>query len=588
MWHERIKTMKKNEGKNVKNWFANSRMVYKLGALILTALLALCMVGYIGYYFLHNANKSMDVMYDDRLIPVRLLNESRSHARGINGAVLEMMLTKDGKKTQELKEYIADRVKKNNENLATIEKTALDEKGKELLVRVTAAQQKNREARNQVVELASQNKDAEAYELYINKLSGLTNAYTDNLRDLSDYFAELSEQAKAQEDVMFEQAMKITVGSISAAFLVLVLIGWLVTRSITAPLQLLVAACKELASGDFSAKPRTVQRRDEIGQVADALVEMRENVRIVLNQVNVSTEQVAASSEELTASAEQSAQATVQVAATITEVAAGAAKQASAVDSTASVVEQMSASIQQVAANANVVSGMADKTTSAASQGDKAVNVAINQMKNIEKTVLSSAQVVIKLGERSKEIGQIVEAISGIAGQTNLLALNAAIEAARAGEQGRGFAVVAEEVRKLAEQSQEATKKIASLISEIQTETDSAVVAMNDGTREVKIGSEVVNTAGQAFKEIVSLIGEVSSQIREISAAIQQMASGSQQIVASVRDIDRISRETAGQTQTVSAATEEQSASMEEIAASSQALAKMAEELQNVVRRFRV
>ena len=165
-------------------------------------------------------------------------------------------------------------------------------------------------------------------------------------------------------------------------------------------------------------------------------------------------------------------------------------------------------------------------------------------------SVSSSAQVVAKLGERSKEIGQIVDAISGIAGQTNLLALNAAIEAARAGEQGRGFAVVAEEVRKLAEQSQEAAKQIANLISEIQTETDSAVVAMDDGTREVKIGTEVVNTAGQAFKEIVSLIAEVSSQIREISAAIQQMASGSQQIVASVRNIDSISKGTAGQTQT--------------------------------------
>jgi len=209
-------------------------------------------------------------------------------------------------------------------------------------------------------------------------------------------------------------------------------------------------------------------------------------------------------------------------------------------------------------------------------------------MVSIEQSVSSSAEVVTKLGERSKEIGQIVVTISGIAGQTNLLALNAAIEAARAGEQGRGFAVVAEEVRKLAEQSQEAAKQIANLISEIQSETDNAVVAMNEGAREVKVGADVVNNAGKAFKEIVSLISEVSTQIREISAAIQQMASGSQQIVAAVRDIDRISKDAAGQTQTVSAATEEQSASMEEIAAASQALAKMAEDLQSAVRKFRV
>ena len=570
------------------NWLANSRMVYKLGMLILIALVALCTIGYTGYYYLGQANKAMDTMYDDRLIPVKLLNESRSHARGINGAVLEMMLTTDAKKNQELKNYIADRVKKNNENLAIVEKAHLDAKATELLAKVKAAQQNNRVARNQVLELATQNKNAEAYALYDNKLSPLTTEYTDNLRDLADYFSKLSEQANAENDIMFERATKMAVGSIMVAVLILGLIGWLITKSITKPLQVMVQECEGLAAGDFREGQQKLSRADEIGQLADALTKMRSSMQTLLKKITESAEQVAASSEELTASAEQSAQATTQVAATISEVAQGAEEQVKAVHDTSAIVEQMSAGIQQVAANANEVSSVADKTTSAANQGGKAVDAAISQMVSIEQSVSNSARVVAKLGERSKEIGQIVDTISGIAGQTNLLALNAAIEAARAGEQGRGFAVVAEEVRKLAEQSQEAAKQIANLISEIQSETDNAVVAMSEGTREVKVGSEVVNTAGQAFKEIVTLIGEVSSQIREISAAIQQMASGSQQIVTSVRDIDRISKDAAGQTQTVSAATEEQSASMEEIAASSQALARMAEELQGAVRKFRV
>ena len=183
-------------------------------------------------------------------------------------------------------------------------------------------------------------------------------------------------------------------------------------------------------------------------------------------------------------------------------------------------------------------------------------------MGQIEQTVTRSSSVVAKLGERSKEIGQIVDTISGIAGQTNLLALNAAIEAARAGEQGRGFAVVAEEVRKLAEQSQGAAKQIAGLIGEIRNDTDSAVVAMNEGTKEVRIGTEVVNNAGQSFRDIYTSVSDVTGQVREISAAIEQMAAGSQQIVSSVKEIDVISKDTSAQAQTVSAATEEQSASM--------------------------
>ncbi|KYZ78014.1 hypothetical protein AXX12_00265 [Anaerosporomusa subterranea] len=410
------------------------------------------------------------------------------------------------------------------------------------------------------------------------------------LAEIHKYVQEQNEYIEKEIKGINEQESKMTVtlvvilsiglliGGVSAVF---------ITRPILASIRQGVSYAEAMAQGIFN-QHHEIKSKDEMGLLLQSLSNASDNLRSLIKQVSNSAELVAASSEELTASAEQSAQAANQVATTITDVAQGAEKQVQAVDTAVAVVEQMSAGIQQVAASANVVTGMADKTAAAAQQGDKAVEAAVSQMGSIEKTVSTSAQVVTKLGERSKEIGQIVDTISGIAGQTNLLALNAAIEAARAGEQGRGFAVVAEEVRKLAEQSQEAAKQIAILISEIQSETDKAVGAMNDGTREVKVGADVVNSAGQAFKEIVLLVNEESGQIKEISAAIQQMASGSQQIVASVRDIDRISQDTAGQTQSVSAATEEQSASMEEIAASSQALAKMAEDLQVAVRKFTV
>ena len=253
---------------------------------------------------------------------------------------------------------------------------------------------------------------------------------------------------------------------------------------------------------------------------------------------------------------------------------------------TAYTVEQMSANIQQISVNADGVAQSSDKTAKAANEGLRSVNTAVSQMAMIEETVTRSAQVVMQLGERSKEIGQIIDAIAGIAGQTNLLALNAAIEAARAGEQGKGFAVVAEEVRKLAEQSHDSAQQIAAMIKEIQIDTENAVVAMQKGTKEVAIGGQVVNTAGEVFQQIVVLVDQVLEQVSEISRAIQQAASGSQAVVFAVKDINEVSKDAAAQTQTVSAATQEQLASVQQIAASSRELAKMAEALQNAVKKF--
>ncbi|KYZ76795.1 chemotaxis protein [Anaerosporomusa subterranea] len=570
------------------NFFNNMKVSLKLGVLILVAFISLGAVGGIGYYYLQQASKDMNTMYAERLLPVKLLNENRAIVNRLNAAVLELMLTTDAKKNQTLKKTIDDGAKRFNDNLVEIEKSHLDSKAKELLAKTKSSLQKYREVRAQVINLALENKNAEAYAIYVTSVDALATETTDNLNNLSDYYAQLSTQMDADTQAAAAKATQITIGLLVAAFLILGLSGFFIARMITKPLNFMVSACEEFAAGDFRDKPRQMLRQDEVGQLADALVTMRGSIRTILKQVHESAEHVAASSEELTASAEQSAQAVTQVAGSISDIAQGAEKSLVAVDETSAVVEQMSAGIQQVAASANQVAGNSFQAAERAREGDKSVEKAVSQMAHIEQTVNNSAQVVAKLGERSKEIGQIVDTISGIAGQTNLLALNAAIEAARAGEQGRGFAVVAEEVRKLAEQSQDAAKQIATLIGEIQGDTDKAVVAMSEGTREVKVGTEVVTTAGQAFKEIATLVTQVSEQMKETSAATQQMAGASQHIVTSVKQIDEHTKAAVGKSQTVSAATEEQSASMEEIAASSQSLAKLAQDLQTAVRQFQV
>lgn len=471
-----------------------------------------------------------------------------------------------------------------------LEKKAISEQGRKLAQDLKKLDTAYDQYVEKIIVLKRAGKDQEAITLMRDQATPVAKELNAKVEEFMTFREKQIQEAFAQAQAAGDRARTLT-GSIALLTLVAGIgIGIIISRTVVGALQSATADLARLAKGDYSfhVPEAFLAKRDEIGTMARAMDDMIKAMQGVIGQVTSSAEHVAASSEQLTASSEQAARAAGQVAEAITDVATGATNQLKAVDETTNIVEQLSAGIQEVAANAGNVAATAQQTSTAALEGGKAVEKATNQMAQIEKAVDDSAQLVGKLGERSLEIGKIVDTISGIAGQTNLLALNAAIEAARAGEQGRGFAVVAEEVRKLAEQSQDAAKQIAELISEIREDTGKAVDAMSVGTHEVKTGTEVVNEAGRTFVQIVNLIGQVSDQVNDISAAIEQMAASSQHIVAAVKDIDKISKESSEHTQTVSAATEEQLASMEEIASSSQALAKMAEELRNVVSKFKV
>lgn len=387
----------------------------------------------------------------------------------------------------------------------------------------------------------------------------------------------------AQKDQLIRLLGVIAFGVLGVA----IFMTWLLARSITKPVAELVETVRQVADGDLTRRVE-VRSQDEIGELGRSFNAMGEQLLSLVRQVNQLAQALSASSEELSANADNSSKAAGQITGGIDTVAREAELQLQAVEESASVVGQISAGIQQIAANSNQVAVMTAQSAEAARTGKNEMDQAVVQMSNAEKTVVHSAQVVAKLGERSKQIGQIVDTISDIAGQTNLLALNAAIEAARAGEQGRGFAVVADEVRNLADQSQRAAKQIAGLIDEIRQETDNAITAMMAGTQEVRAGAGSVTTVGNSLESIFQSFQDVNDQIREITAAIQQIAGGSGQIVESIRSIDSRSQQVTSQAQVVAAAAQEQSATTEEIASASRSLASMAEELTNAVRRFKI
>ncbi|HHY72150.1 MAG TPA: methyl-accepting chemotaxis protein [Bacillus bacterium] len=359
-------------------------------------------------------------------------------------------------------------------------------------------------------------------------------------------------------------------------------------RRKTKPISQLIEYAKKIAEGDLSGSEIENKSKDEIGDLASALNFMFRNLRELICQIRSSTEMVASSANHLTAISEQSNYATKQITETMKEVASGVDKQTKNIEQTSKTVHDVSIGVDQIKNNAESVSYMAMEASDKATDGGQSIHNAVKQMNLVNQTFNGLADMVQGLGERSKEIGQIIEVITGIADQTNLLALNAAIEAARAGEHGRGFSVVAEEVRKLAEQSAHSAQEISRLISTIMEETKQVVQSMEVATHEVNYGIEVVNTAGNSFVSIEHSVNDVTTQIQEVTAAVQHMAVDAEQIVRSVEFIAEIAGETASGTREVAASSADQLSSVEGISSSAVALETMAKELQQLLSKFKV
>ena len=366
-----------------------------------------------------------------------------------------------------------------------------------------------------------------------------------------------------------------------------VLLSILLSRAVRRPLKILADGAVLYSQGDLT-RTILVSSRDEIGEVGAAMNRMQDHLKSLVLNIRQKSELLAQAAGQLGANADQSADSANSVAEAISEVAAGADNQNRTIEKVMSNVAQNAEDVRRMGQQAAGAAESSKAVAHKAEDGEIAAERAVNQMDQIEETVERSATVVAKLGTMSQEIGHIVETISDIAGQTNLLALNAAIEAARAGESGKGFSVVAEEVRKLAEQSDQAAQQIATLIGGIQAETENAVAVMATGTREVRTGAEVVRTAGRSFQEINELVAAVSNQVRVISESFGSLAEGNAQIFQAMHDLQSIGESASQQTQNVSAATQEQSAAMQEIASAGHELTRYAEELQQAVNQFKV
>jgi len=351
------------------------------------------------------------------------------------------------------------------------------------------------------------------------------------------------------------------------------------------PLEKLERFAQQLKMRDFRHEIN-LGKRNELQSISAALNTMLRSVRDILNQMHGVSDNLADSSGLMASVAKETSDAVSATSSTISQLARGTEDQASSMMVASSTISQMAEEIDRVAVAAREVAKYSMEARATVENGADAVGRATEKMGALVETTGISAQAVRDLGERSEQIGLIVDVITDIADQTNLLALNAAIEAARAGEHGKGFAVVAGEVRKLAEGSARAGSQIAQIIREIQRTINETVVLMENSTKEAGEGARVVGDTGHALESIKSAVETIGAETNAISEATDSIADGSAKVVEIISSVASISEESSSGTQEVSASIEEQTASMQEITAAAMELAETADRLKGLIESF--
>jgi len=529
-----------------------------LSAFMLVAVIG-AVVGLIGIKKIHQIDDADTKLYEKITVPLGHLAIISTSFQRIRINLRDAVETTDSAEKAKTLEMISKLRETIGKEAESFEKTILTEEGRKLFAEFKELRKAYVQNQEAIIKLDGEGKKAEAMVLMHGDAKKVALAYQDVMNKLIESKEAQAKRTSDDNTKLANIASILMIVLVGAGALIAMGCGFIITRMITVPLKKAVSVAESIGSGDLTVAIE-VTSSDETGQLMAAIKAMTENLRTIISKVSGTSDQVASAATQLNATAEQ--------------IATGAEEVAAQSATVATAGEEMSATSGDIAQNCQMASEGAQRASKTARDGAMIVERTVVVMGQIAEKVQETAKTVESLGARSDQIGAIVGTIEDIADQTNLLALNAAIEAARAGEQGRGFAVVADEVRALAERTTRATKEIGEMIKAIQKETKEAVVSMEQGVHQVESGTEEAAKSGRALSEILEQVNDVAMQVNQIATAAEEQTATTSEISSNMHQITEVVHTTSqGAHQSATAAAQ---------------LNGNAEELQRLVRQFKL
>lgn len=494
-----------------------------------------------GIWSLGSMNGKLREIIDVNNTKIQLAQSIQNSVHTIDKSALSSALSNTESITSAEKNNISDARTTYIAAIDKLEKLEKTPKGKELLETIKEHFTLVQKVNDDVMKLVAEGSAASASTMLAGSLE-ISKMLSEACSEMVKYQETLTAAGAKSAQSTFRRALLILIVLGVAAFVFAAFLAIALARSITKPLSEGALVAQKIADGDLTTHINAISS-DETGQLLGAMENMVSKLQKIIGETKMAARNIASSSRQLNNNAELMSK--------------GAGEQASRASQVATASEEMSQTVLDIAKNTSSIEVSATETAKMAKDGEDVVNKSVEKVKAIARTIDDSAQLIRSLGEKSTQIGEIINVINEIADQTNLLALNAAIEAARAGEAGRGFAVVADEVKKLAERTGNSTAEIGSMVKSIQNEVQEVVVSMGNITKEVKTGVDLSTQAGSVLRSIVGGVDQLHVMVQQIASATEEMASTSEEINRDIESISSLSSDTVDSSKHVADASQE-------------------------------
>jgi methyl-accepting chemotaxis protein len=555
----------------------------KLWLGFLAILSIVLLVGASGLWALFKLDREYRSLIDDKIKNVvlleQLLSAQHADAKNIRGYIIYEDLS-----YVEQRKEIMDAIK---EKIKALDKSIHTSSASEIMKEV----KETSKSAEQISELILRDVEVGNRESAMNlakEVSFYQEEVSANLQQLIQQQETELKDTEQQLQTVLKLIYALIGGLIGIAILTSIGIARIISRSIAEPVRKMTVSLAQMADGDFTVGPISVRNKDEIGEMANALNGMTEDLRVILTTVKESAVQLANHAEELTASSEESLAASETVAEITERNLMASDVQVTKVNESNRSLTEMLRGIDRISDDNERMQIASMEVVDLITDGSSIMKEMKEQMEKISSSIQTSSNTIGQLATHSEKIREVTTVITTMAEQTNLLALNAAIEAARAGEYGRGFAIVAEEVHQLADQSKRSAGHIGRMIDEMVRDVERTIVSSKEGNSFIAKGQELSEDTRDVFQRIESATVVMNSAMNAVTTNIKGVRSMTDIVSAESIIVQDLALQTSAEAQSASAATEEQLSANKEITLNAQTLATLADRLLEDVNRFRI